>query len=175
MTVVADAGPLIALAKVGGLGTLFDLYPQIITAHAVYEEAVREGHYVQAPDAALLQAEYDTERLRIEALQGPPPSGIRLLGKGERESIHLALEQRAGWFLADDLEARECATNVFASAGAPTRVKGTLGIIISAFLEGSTSLERAIGPVNAIRSRGDIWISSELCRQVENVLLRAAD
>ena len=49
MTVVADAGPLIALAKIGGLRTLFGLYPLIITPGAVYEETVREGHYARAP------------------------------------------------------------------------------------------------------------------------------
>ena len=117
MTVVADAGPLIALAKVGGLGTLFDLYPEIITPPAVYEEAVHEGHYARAPDAALLQAEYEAGRLRVEAPRGPPPGGIGLLGTGERQSIHLALEQRAEWLLVDDLEARQSATRVFAASG----------------------------------------------------------
>ncbi len=80
MTVVADAGPLIALAKIGGLETLFDLYPQIITPEAVYQEAVREGRRAGAPDAALLQAAYDDGALRLEALQGSLPTVTRRLG-----------------------------------------------------------------------------------------------
>ncbi len=174
MTVVADAGPLIALAKIGGLRTLLDLYPQIITPAAVYEETVREGRRARAPDAALLQAKYDAGGLRVEALQGPVPASTRRLGRGERESIQLALQQRADWLLVDDLEARQSAVSRFASSGASTRVKGTLGVITSAYLEGVASLESAVRLLNAIRARGDIWISVELCQQVENVLLRAA-
>ncbi len=175
MTVVADAGPLIALAKIGGLSLLFDLYPQIITPQAVYEETVREGHRVRAPDATLLQAEYDAGRLQIEAPQGSLPSGTRRLGQGERESIHLALYKQADWFLVDDFEARQSAANAFVSAGALTRVKGTLGIITTACLEEVVSLESAIQLLGALRVREDIWIGAELCRQVEKALLRAAD
>ena len=174
MTVVADAGPLIALAKIGGLELLFDLHPRIITPEAVYEETVREGHRVRAPDAAILQAGYEAGRLRIEAPKGNPPSGTQQLGRGERESIHLALEQQADWFLVDDFEARQSAVSSFAAAGATTRVKGTLGIITSAYVERVASLEDALKLLDAVRARGDIWISVELCRRVEEALLRAA-
>ncbi len=118
MTVVADAGPLIALAKIGGLGTLFNLYPQIVTPQAVYDEAVREGHRVLAPDAALLQAEYDAGHLLVEAIQNPLTTATRQLGRGERESIQLALQRRADWLLVDDFEARKSAIKAFASSAA---------------------------------------------------------
>jgi predicted nucleic acid-binding protein len=38
--VVADAGPLMALAKVDALAVLFRLYPKVLTPPAVYEETV---------------------------------------------------------------------------------------------------------------------------------------
>ncbi len=173
MTVVADAGPLMALAKIDGLGTLFDLYPKIITAEAVFEESVRAGQRVQAPDANLLQAEYDRGRLIVEALRGTPADSTRQLGRGEQESIHLALHKRANWLLVDDFEARQSAIDIFASSGAATRVKGTLGVIASACIEGFVSLEKAIGLLDAIRARGDVWISVRLCKQVEDTLRRA--
>lgn len=174
MTIVADSGPLIALAKIGGLAELFDLHPLIITPPAVFEETVREGRYVQAPDADLLQSEYDAGRLRVEELRGQTPPRIRQLGRGERESIQLALERKAEWLLADDLEARQSATSLFATSPASTRVKGTLGIITSAYIEGLATLDHAIDLLTAIRSRQDVWISVELCRQVEATLRRAA-
>ncbi len=74
MTVIADSGPLIALAKVGGLESLFSVYPEI-----------------------------------------------------------------------------------------------TVG-----FIEGSTSLDRALELLDSIRLRRDVWISSDLCQQVKSTLLRAA-
>ena len=38
MIIVADAGPLMALAKVNGLDVLFHLFPKILTPPAVYFE-----------------------------------------------------------------------------------------------------------------------------------------
>ncbi|MCP3959679.1 MAG: hypothetical protein GY719_17665 [bacterium] len=174
MTVVADSGPLIALAKIGGLGTLFELYPVIATPRAVYEETVRQGRYAQAADAALLRGEYESGRLRVEELRGPSPADSLLLGRGEREGIQLALQQRAEWLLVDDLEARQAAAQVFTASGSGTRVKGTLGIIASAYVAELVSLERAIGLLDAIRARQDIWVSADLCKQVEDTLRRAA-
>ncbi len=68
--------------------------------------------------------------------------------------------------MADDFEARHAAELNFAAAGAPTAVKGTLGVIVSAFGEGLLSRERAIELVEAVKGRPDIWISAELCDRV---------
>lgn len=43
MTVVADAGPLIAMAKIGGLEALFRLFPRVSIPPAVHDEAIRIG------------------------------------------------------------------------------------------------------------------------------------
>ncbi len=43
MKVVADAGPLMAFAKIGKLGTLLHIFPKIWTPRAVYAEAVTAG------------------------------------------------------------------------------------------------------------------------------------
>ncbi len=166
MTVVADAGPLIALAKIGGLGTLFNLYPQIVTPQAVYDEAVREGHRVLAPDAALLQAEYDAGHLLVEAIQNPLTTATRQLGRGERESIQLALQRRADWLLVDDFEARKSAIKAFASSAARTRVKGTLGIVTSAYIEGSVSLcTRSVEKRSQLRASINAPTSAACCLQ----------
>ncbi len=175
MKVVADSGPLIAFAKIGGLDTLFGVYPLILSPRAVFDETVNEGEHLQAPDAALLRAEYENGRIRVEEPQGTPPSGTRFLGRGERASIQLAVQQDADWLLADDLEARHAAVREFAASEARTRVKGTLGIITSSFLGGSTSLQSALQLLEAIRFRKDIWISAELCQQVEGALRRLAE
>ena len=42
--IVSDAGPLMALAKTGGLAALFGLFPSVLTAPAVYEEVVAAGY-----------------------------------------------------------------------------------------------------------------------------------
>ena len=88
------------------------------------------------------------------------------LGRGEEESILLAIESGAIWLLVDDLDARRAAVANFEAAGVETRVKGSLGIVLSAYREGRIAQEEAIGIVTGLNRRPDIWISSLLCEHV---------
>src|SRR5262245_57154563 len=138
-----------ALGKTDGLGALFRLFPTILTPPAVYEEVVTAGLRLGAPDALLLQGHYQSGALKV---QQPAASSLPLpspLGSGEEESILLAIEQRAVWLLVDDLDARGAAAVNFEAAGVETRVKGTLGIILSACQVGSLSREEAVVIVTA--------------------------
>ncbi len=99
MIVVSDAGPLMALAKTAGLDALFSLFPSIITPSAVYGEVVTAGLRLSALDAMLLRECYQSGKLTVQSPQGaslPLPS---FLGRGEEESILLAIERHAAWFL----------------------------------------------------------------------------
>ena len=58
MIVIADAGPLIALAKINGLDVLLQLDSSILITPAVYEEAIVQGLTLGAEDASRLEAEY---------------------------------------------------------------------------------------------------------------------
>lgn len=166
MTIVSDAGPLMALAKVGGLDALFRLSPTILTPPAVYEELVTAGLRLGAPDAALLLSHYQAGDLKVLPPAASSLSIPALLGPGEEQSILLAIEQRAVWLLMDDLDARRSALANLAAAGSDTRLKGTLGVILAAHEQGHLSREQAIGLLEAIRHRPDIWISDGLCDQV---------
>jgi uncharacterized protein len=164
--VVSDAGPLMALAKTAGLGALFSLFPSIVTPPAVYEEVVTAGLRLSALDAMLLRKCYQSGKLTVQTPTGDSLPVPPFLGHGEEESILLAIEQRAVWFLADDLDARRAGVRNFEAAGVETRVKGSLGIILSAYREGKIAQEEAIGIVTGLNRRPDIWISSHLCDRV---------
>jgi predicted nucleic acid-binding protein len=168
--IVADAGPLIALAKVDGLDVLFGLYPHVLTPPAVYEEAVSAGVRLGAPDADVLDLHYRKGFLGIAA---PRTIGLPLpehLGRGEEESIRLAIEQRADWLLMDDLDARQAALASFEATGALTRIRGTLGIVSAASEERRIPRDRAVAVVHALSQRPDIWISADLCWRVLDLL-----
>ena len=51
MIVVSNAGPLIALSKLGRLGLLLKLYDEIIIPGEVYKEVVVNGARLGAQDA----------------------------------------------------------------------------------------------------------------------------
>ena len=170
MTVVSDADPLIALAKIGGLEALRQLYPRILIAPAVYREAVEIGLHRGDPDAAALRLYGSEERLVLTTPRSAALDRWQRLGAGEHESIRLAIEHRADWLLVDDSEARQMATNELQREGLPTRLRGTLGVIVAARLEGMLDQDQAVELVERIGRRPDIWISPELCRRVVSTL-----
>lgn len=163
-----------ALAKVDGLAVLFRLFPRILIPPATHEETVVAGQRLGAPDAALVEAWCNEENLILAAPTLPSlPVPLRL-GPGEDESIRLAIEHRADWLLIDDYDARQGALACFQAAGVTTQIKGTLGILMSAHQEGHLSRSEAIDLVKALSQRPDIWISSDLCRRVIELLARSS-
>jgi predicted nucleic acid-binding protein len=159
-----------ALAKVGGLDALFRLFPKVLTPPAVYQELVPEGLRLGAPDAALLEARYRSGELNVISPANASLPRSALLGRGEEQSILLAIEQQAAWLLVDDLSARRAAQANLEAAGVRTGLKGTLGIILSACQHGHLSKEEAVGLVGAVRRRQDIWISNQLCDRTLDLL-----
>ena len=55
MKVVSNAGPLIALGKLGRLGLLNQLYDVVLIPSEVYQEVVVNGLRLGAPDADAVQ------------------------------------------------------------------------------------------------------------------------
>jgi predicted nucleic acid-binding protein len=174
LTVVVDAGPLIALAKTGGLETLFRLHPRVLVPPAVRDEAILIGRERGATDALQLEEALRAGHLELATPQPRALPISALLGRGEEETILLAIDLRADWALLDDLAARQAAALSFQAAQVPTKIRGTLGIIVSAFQAGHLPLERAVHLVTRMSDRPDIWIHPRLCRQVIETLHGAA-
>jgi predicted nucleic acid-binding protein len=166
VSVVADAGPLIALAKIDGLSALLDLHPHILICPAVHNEAVTVGLTLGAEDAMRLRDEYEAGRLELRAPTLPELPVPARLGAGETDSIRLAIDLRADWLLVDDLEARRAAQQSFEAVSLSTAIQGTLGVITASCSAGHISRDKAVELVQAIKGRPDIWISAELCDRV---------
>jgi uncharacterized protein len=170
VSVVSDAGPLMAFAKIGGLDALFRLFPKVLTPPAVYQELVTEGLRLGAPDAALLDARYRSGELDVVSPAKASLPRAALIGRGEEQSILLAIERQAAWLFVDDLSARRAAQANLEAAGVGTGLKGTLGIILSARQHSHLRKEEAVGLVETIRRRQDIWISNQLCDRTLDLL-----
>lgn len=155
-----------ALAKVGGLDVLFQLFPRIVATPAVLSETVIMGQRLGASDARLLATCFEEGRIVVQAPSAASLPELSKLGPGEEESIRLALELRAEWLLIDDLDARRAAEEILSAAGAVTRVKGTLGVIVSAFQQEALPLEDALQLLRALGERPDIWLNRKLILRV---------
>jgi predicted nucleic acid-binding protein len=170
MIAVVDTGPLLALAKVQALKHLTSLYSEVWTTPAVFTEAVTAGYACNAPDAETLERAFKNGSLRVQTPQLDTLPRPFFLQRGEDECIRLAIEKQAAWLLVDDLAARQAAEANFAAVGCPTRVKGTLGVIVSATQQAILDRTDAIALITSLKARPDVWLNAALCDQVIRTL-----
>jgi len=159
-TVVADAGPLMALAKLNLLHLLKRLYQQVQFPRSVYEEVVVEGIRRGFDDAYTLQLFLSQESWKPTQVRDVPDALATLsLDQGERESVALALAED-GLLLIDEERGRAAARQLGVT------VRGTLGILIHAYRAGLITADQLRLYFGQIEERMDIWISPALCRRL---------
>lgn len=158
--VVANAGPLMALAKLNLLHLLKQLYGQVWLAKSVYEEVVIGGMRRGFEDARTLQRFLSQEGWEpSEVGQVPDDIVSSYLDRGEQESIALALALD-GLLLIDEERGRNVARRH------RVKVRGTLGVLVQAYRAGLVTADQLRFYFGQIEERTDIWISSTLCRRL---------
>jgi predicted nucleic acid-binding protein len=122
MIVVADTSPLNYLIQIQCEHVLPQLYRAVIIPMGVIEEL----RSPKAPSAVKAWIERLPDWLEVRALTSGPNPELNHLGRGEREAIQLAEEQRASLLLIDERKGRSEA----ALRGLSTT--GTLGVVLDA-------------------------------------------
>ena len=127
---VANASPLIALARIDQFSLLKALFQDVIIPDAVWTEVVTQGTgrpaaelVIQAEKEGWLHRQQIRDTFAVAVLQAN-------LGDGEAEAIVLAQELDTTWLLLDDDLARAHAIRLKLS------VKGTAGILLAAYHAG---------------------------------------
>lgn len=160
MKLCQSAGPLITLGKLNLLHLLGKLYHNVSIPKAVYDEVVVNGIRSGCIDA------FRVRLLIGDTLTVKEVTSVRAsisdvgIDEGEAETIELAIRIDADLVLIDDLHARIEARNQ------GLMVKGTLGVIYSAYKSESISFKEFEGALRGIAYRDDIWISEDLCMKV---------
>jgi uncharacterized protein len=129
--VVADAGPLIALARLHLLSVLSSLYKTVVVPSVVWQEVTGSGQFEETP--ALLQA-HQSGWLKVESSESAaaldPSSALWMVDAGERAALELALARQSlggeSLLIVDDAAARACARRLKLS------FVGTLGVLLRA-------------------------------------------
>ena len=109
MNVVSNAGPFMALGKLGLTQLLHSLYEVVQIPTAVYNEVVTQGIETGQPDAYATQLAIARKEIAVvEVNSADFPETIKklALGAGEKQTIYLALQETRDWVLLDDLLAR---------------------------------------------------------------------
>lgn len=159
MKVVCNAGPLIALGRLGRLGLLSQLYGVVLIAPQVYEEVVVNGLRLGAPEAdaarfLIQQKQIQIKPVKLDSNDPLLATGIDL---GEAETLALAIQESADWVLIDDAHARRAAHSV------NVRCKGTLGVLLEAFRKKLLALTDLELLIYEIKRQPALWISEQLC------------
>jgi len=161
--IVADAGPLIGLARIDRLSLLKSLYGTIVVPEAVLSELCATS---DRPGSGALSASLAEGVIQARALaQGREMELVRLcllLDAGEASAILLAEQIQCRFLMIDERRGREIARR----RGIP--VVGLAGVLLAA--KGS-GLLKSVAPVFADLARQGYRLSDALVTEV----LRLAD
>jgi len=167
LTVLSNAGPLMALGKLNRLDLLAELYGQVQIPGAVYTETVTQGLTYGAHDALTIKLFLQYQHWPIidistSILENYMP--LVALDKGEIELLALAQTLSEPLVLLDDEVARTEARRL------NLRIRGTLGVLVQAYQQKLLSFHQIDLLFQEIAIRQDIWISGKLCQQILNSL-----
>ncbi len=165
--VVADAGPLIGLARVRRLDLLQGLYGSVLIPPAVHDELqVSSGR----PGAIQLKSALERGWLQVHNLPAGSDKSlaelILILDAGEAETILLAEQVGCRFLLIDDRRGRHIAKR----RGIP--VAGVAGVLLAAKQRG---LIDAVLPVFRGLAQQGYRLSSELASEIASLTGEAND
>jgi predicted nucleic acid-binding protein len=156
LKVVTNTSPLILLAKIERLDLLGQLYETVLVPSSVYDEIrIRSGRETEKAQTLIQSNVFHLRRATADMVNSLPVD----LGRGERETIALAIETDAGLVVIDDQEGRRIARN------RGLRVTGTIGILVEA---------RERGLIASIRKELDhlveagLWLSEAFYHRILN-------
>lgn len=156
MTVVADACPLIFLAKIRCLDLLTRLFgSEIVLTESVRQEVVG-GAAAPAEAAELTRFLATATSEQVAAVR----TYTTALSRADHETLALALMRKADLFLTDDRLLRELAS--FEGV----RPMGTLGVLLLAVRKRLLTKRAAKGHVDALVRRHGLRISIEVYEAV---------
>jgi predicted nucleic acid-binding protein len=161
--VLCDAGPLMVLGKLNRLEPLAGLYDRVYIPRAVYDEVVTRGLTRGATDAFAVRLFWQHQDWPITDVPDAVVSAYTpavTLDPGETEVLAWAQSLVDPLVLLDDEVARSEARRL------GLRVKGTLGVLVSAYRRELLSMGQVELLIAEIAARPDIWIGAKLCERV---------
>lgn len=161
--VVSNAGPLIVLAKLNLLHLLKELYGRVHIPRSVYDETVTEGlrrGYDDARTLSLFLEQMGWSAEDIDPATIPTNLHEAHLGRGERDTLTLALTLDQALVLMDETVGREVAR----AEGLTGR--GSLGVLIEAYRQNLIGTDQLRLYMTEIARRRDIWVNQSLVERL---------
>ncbi len=149
---VSNTGPILHLFEIRIIKVL-DIFSQVQISKEVEEELKKYRINI-------------SKKIEVISLEDTAKDTVKLLTNqynldlGEASAISLALQQKAGYFLTDDLDARDVASKY------GIEVHGTIGLILRAFRKRILNKEDALLKVHELKSKSSLFITQDLIAKV---------
>lgn len=153
-SIVCNAGPLIALAGIGQVGLLQNLFGEVFVSGKVRDEVEAGG--TTGAGASLFSTAPWIRVIRLVDL--PDPLLETILDRGEAETITLAQQTSAALVLMDERKGRKIARDIYGYA-----VIGTGRLLTEAKQAGLIPM---VGPlIDQMRGNG-YWLSDKIVAEI---------
>jgi predicted nucleic acid-binding protein len=150
--IVSNTGPIIALAAIGKIDIVNEIFDEVIVPEQVHHEILQGGK-----DFSGLAFYRKASWIKVEALKTPiEPLLETLVDKGEASVIHLVREKGADFVLIDERKARKIARKIYG-----LNVVGSARILVEAKRQGLIPNVREA--LNGMRDVG-YWIHDDIVR-----------
>ena len=149
---VSNTGPILHLTEIN-LIEAFDVFSNVMIPKEVEEELIKNK--IKVP-----------KKIKILNLKSELKDTVKVLTNqhnldlGESCAIALAIQEKADYFLTDDLEARSVSKKY------NLEVHGTVGIILRSFREKLIDKKTALEKVRDLHTNSSLFITSDLIEQV---------
>lgn len=152
--IVSNTGPLLHLKEIEALN-LLGIFDFIFIPNEVAEELKEKKFIIVRKIKVKL---LDTKFKYLSNLL----SNKFDIGLAEAEAIALAMQEKANYFLTDDLDARSVANSY------NIEVHGTIGVILRAFRKRIINERVAINKINELYTSSSLFLTKELVIQIIN-------
>src|SRR3989338_3010375 len=149
--VVSDTGPILHLSEVNLL-KIINIFKPVIIPEEVEKELIKNNIDIPRSIAVIKINPESKDTVKILTNQYD-------LDLGEAEAIALVLQEKAAYFLTDDLEARQVSKEY------GIEVHGTVGIVLRAFREKIIDKKIALEKIKELKA-SSLFITQDLIDEV---------
>jgi len=152
MIIVSDTSPITNLLKIGRVSLLQQIFKEIIIPNGVYEELIKiPNQKSQIENTKWIKKQDSKNKEFINEL-------LKILDRGESESIALAIELKADYLLIDEKKGRKIANEYGIT------ITGLLGVLRRAKLKGY--LEKVKPILDQLREETGFRIHQNLYKEI---------
>jgi predicted nucleic acid-binding protein len=150
--VVSNTGPILHLSEIK-LSKALEIFQKILIPEEVSNELKK--HKAFLPKIVSIKPLSAESKDKTKAFANEYD-----LDLGESQAIALALQEKADYFITDDLDAREVAKRL------NLEVHGTIGIILRAFREKLIERKEAISKIKELQTSSTLYITNDLIESI---------